>query len=107
MDPDTLILLLMAVIGGLIGGGAMYARVRRDLGTRRASQVAAVTFVAMAIGWWFALYGVVVGLIAAVVAYTVARSRIGADRALLAAGGSFLAIVVGVAGLLFASLATM
>ncbi|MCT9075135.1 hypothetical protein [Streptomyces fulvoviolaceus] len=102
-----MLLVMVALIGGLVGGGAMFALVRRDVGTRRAALVAAVTFAAVGIGWLLALYGVVLGLGAAIVAYAVTRSRIGADKALLAAGGSYFAVVSGFAVLLYTSLETM
>lgn len=101
------LLLTIALIGGLVGGGAMYALVRRDVGRNRALLVAAVAAVALGIGWFAALYGVVVGLGAAMLAYAVARSRIGADKALLAAGGAYFMVVAGFTALLYASLETM
>jgi hypothetical protein len=101
------VLLWVAVVGGLAGGGAVYALLRRDLGTSRAALAAAATFLALAIGWLLALYGAVVGVIAAIVVYAVARARIGAGRALLAAGGSYLMVVLGVAAMIYASLDTM
>ncbi|WP_149829148.1 hypothetical protein [Streptomyces tailanensis] len=100
-------LLIFALIGGLVGGGAMYALVRRDVGRNRALLVAAVAAVALGIGWFAALYGVVVGLGAAMLAYAVARSRIGADKALLAAGGAYFMVVASLTALLYASLETM
>jgi hypothetical protein len=102
---DTL--LWVAVVGGLAGGAAVYALVRRDLGDLRASLVAVGTFLALAIGWLLALYGAVLGIIAAILVYAVARARFGTGRALLAAGGSYIAVVVGVAALTYASLDTM
>ncbi len=101
------LLLIFALIGGLVGGGAMYALVRRDVGRNRALLVAAVAAVALGIGWFAALYGVVVGLGAAMLAYAVARSRIGADKALLAAGGAYFMVVASLTALLYASLETM
>jgi hypothetical protein len=101
------LLLTIALIGGLVGGGAMYALVRRDVGRNRALLVAAVAAVALGIGWFAALYGVVVGLGAAMLAYAVARSRIGADKALLAAGGAYFMVVASLTALLYASLETM
>jgi hypothetical protein len=83
------------LIGGLVGGGAVYALVRSDVGTR--ASLAAATFVALALGWLLVLYGAVLGLVAAILAYMVARSRIGTGRALLAADGSYRAVVTGVA----------
>ncbi|TPQ24063.1 hypothetical protein [Streptomyces sporangiiformans] len=100
-------LVLWVLTGSLIGGEAMYALVRRDLGSRRAFLVAAATVLALGIGWWFALYGVVVGLAAAALAYAVTRSRIGIRRALLTAGGSYLAVVAGFVVLIYGSLETM
>jgi hypothetical protein len=73
----------------------------RRVGTRRAMLVAAVTFLALGLGWFLALYGVVAALAAAILAYVVARSRIGTDKALLAAGGSCRAVF------LYAGLETM
>jgi hypothetical protein len=99
--------LSLAVVGGLAGGGAAYALVRRDLGSLRALAVAAVTSFAVALGWLFALYGAVVGVPVAVLVYAVARSRIGAGNALIAAGGSYLVVVAGVGALIYASLDTM
>ncbi|MBA2808039.1 hypothetical protein E0500_011610 [Streptomyces sp. KM273126] len=101
------IVLLAPLFGGLVGAGAAYALVRRDVGARPALLVAAATFLALGIGWLFALYGAVVGLVAAGLAYVVTRSRFGTGRALLAAGGSYFAVVIGVAALIFASLETM
>jgi hypothetical protein len=108
-EKETAVDVIMwgAAVCGLAGAVAVYALVRRDLGTLRALLVAAATLVALAIGWLFALYGAVVGAVAAIVLYAVARSRVGAGGAVLVAGVLYFMIVAGFAALIFMSLDSM
>jgi len=98
---DFELFLALSIVGGLVGAGAVYTLARRDLGARRALLVAVATFLALGLGWWWALYGAVVGVVAAILVYALARSRFGTSPALAAAGGSYLVIVAGFATLIW------
>ncbi len=101
------LIIVTALSCAVIGGAAVWAVTRRDLGDRRAALAGAGVALVTGLAFLMILYLAVLAVVAGVAGYLLARHRLRVNQAMLAGAASYALVALGGFALIGAALETM